>query len=234
MGGFGVVTLFLLFFYNYLLTLNFTFRLKFHPLPDKKLITNNGYWALTINYLFNGETMMIFLEKRLVLVVLFFSLTFSVPVFAYDCVLGSVGHCIWAGFDKKDSKNVNLINPTSFLTLCKKYEIHCSTYNNDYNSIMGRYLNNDLFIISGKGWGGPDLIMDNQRQAEQFSQDFKNISYRPNTYYYVKNDSNPARKAVVIGYKEKNRDGHEEIKLLMLPNQWEDNGNNYAYIPPDR
>jgi hypothetical protein len=156
----------------------------------------------------------------------------SFSAFSYSCVLGAVGHCIW-GFDKKDPGNLHLIDQKSFLEFCDKNNIYCSALNNGYNTIMGRYLNDEVFLIADKGWGGPDLILENKDQARQFTDNFKGISKNQEALFFVKNDAHPMRHTVGIGYKEKTSAGIEEIKLMLLPNEWESSGDDYSYVPPD-
>ena len=156
----------------------------------------------------------------------------SVSALAYDCFLGAVGHCIW-GFDKKDPVNLHLIDPESFLKFCDENNIYCSELNNGYHTINGRYLRKEVFLIAGKGWGGPDLILENKEQARQFAKNFKDISKNEDALFFVKNDARPVRSAIGIGYKEKTSAGIDEIKLLILPNEWATTGDDFTYVPPD-
>jgi hypothetical protein len=153
----------------------------------------------------------------------------SCSAYAYDCVLGGVGHCIWA-FDKNHPQDTHLINGALFTAFCDKNEIYCSTYNNGYNSLVGRYLNGEVFLITGKGWGGPDLVLENRARADQFVEDFKKVVSDPDIQarFYVKNDAATTRRIIAVAYWE---DG--ETKLLFLPNEWEETGDNYPYTPPD-
>ena len=169
------------------------------------------------------------LTKLVAVGVLFLS---SLSASASTCQRGGYGHCIWA-FDKKEPENIRLINGQPFLEFCDKNNIYCSTYNNGYNSIMGRYFDHDLFIIASKGWGGPDLILENKKEAERFANEFKGVTNNPDPRFYIKNDLHPNRNAVAVCYNEKTEEGTEEIKLFLLPNEWEETGDNYKYVPPD-
>jgi hypothetical protein len=178
---------------------------------------------------FLKENDMKFLIKLVAVGVLLMS---SFSAYASYCELGGYGHCIW-GFDKKDSQNINLIDGTLFMEFCNKNNIYCSSLNNGKNSIMGRYLHSEIFLIASKGYGGPDLILQDKAHAQRFATAFKAISANQETRFFVKNDEYPTHQIVAVGYQAKTSEGREEIKLLFLPNEWEANGDDYAYTPPD-
>lgn len=169
------------------------------------------------------------LKKLLVMSVLLMP---SFSAFASYCFPGGFGHCIW-GVDKKEPGNVHLINSETFLEFCDKNNIYCSALNNGYHSIMGHYFNDEVFFIASKGYGGPDLILDSKEQAEQFARNFKSISNNPNALFFVKNDAHPTRHILAIGYKVKISGKSEEIRLFILPNEWDETGDRYKYEPPD-
>jgi hypothetical protein len=168
-----------------------------------------------------------FLTKLLVSSVLCIS---SMSAYAYDCVLGGVGHCIWA-FDKDDLKGPDLIDQALLVDFCDKNNIYCSAFTNGYNGIVGRFLDGEIFLITGKGWGGPDLILENKEQAVQFVDGFKKIARHPDARFHVEKTPNkldPQGRRVAVAYKN-----GEEIKLMLLPNRWEESGDEYVYIPED-
>lgn len=156
----------------------------------------------------------------------------GVSAYASRCQLGGYGECLWA-FDKKEPDNAYRIDGQRFLEFCAKNYIYCSTYNNGYNSIMGRYFDYDVFIIASKEWGGPDLILKNKADAERFANELKSVTNTPDALFYIKNDPHPMRNALAVCYKEITAEGKEEIKLFLLPNEWGETGDNYTYVPPD-
>lgn len=168
--------------------------------------------------------------KKLLVLCVFFMCSFS--AFAYDCVINYVGHCVW-GVDPKNPDKLDLIDSKQFLNFCNKNTIYCSTSHDGHNFIVGRYLNNKVFLIAGQGWGGPDLILENKEQAERFAADFKTISSHSNTRFFVKNNTNPARRIIAVGYKEKADQEIEKIKLHLLANEFGATSDDYNYIPQD-
>lgn len=170
-----------------------------------------------------------FLTRLVAMGVLFLC---SVSAYAYSCQPGGYGPCLWA-FDKKDPDDVRLINGQQLMKFCDENNIYCSTYNDGYNSIMGRYFDNDLFIIADKGWGGPDLILENKEDAKRFANAFASVTNNPDARFYIKNDPHFKHHAVAVCYKEITDEGIEKIRLFLLPNEWEEIGDNYMYVPPD-
>lgn len=156
----------------------------------------------------------------------------NASAYASRCQAGAYGACIWA-FDQKDPENVRLINSPQFLAFCDRNNIFCTSHLNGYHAIMGRYFDHDLYIIASKGWGGPDLILESKDDAQRFANEIKGITNNPAAFFFIKNDPHPKRNAVAVCYKEKTAEGKQEIRLYLLPNEWDETGDNYIYVPPD-
>lgn len=154
----------------------------------------------------------------------------SVSAFAFSCFPGGFGHCIW-GFDARDPGKTDLIDSTTFLKFCTVHQLYCSSNDQGYTSIMGRYLDEEVFVVAGPGFGGPDLIFDDKNQAELFIDEFTNRFN--DTLFFVRNFNSPVKSAVAVGYYEETASGSKHIKLLFFPNEWKDSGYGHEYSPPD-